>query len=223
MSTEDTPKSHKTTQEEFDIIQNRIQLALAKREALVKSWTASSSRKESTKTEEELEAEDAALFRSEPPYLGVGAPIPSHFLVSDAERNNKSLRAKFFPGKGLKGSKPRDEEEKAASAKRALNEESSDDEGGRSSLGKAKKLKTKATPAPVEEIKETKDRSNRVKIELEARKEEKSVVEKDAKVEGVSTTSSFLSFLLTFAFPVPGHSPGYTREKSRYKHNRTTS
>ena len=97
-------------------------------------------RKEPTKSEAELDAEDAALFRNEPPYLGVGAPIPSHFLVSDAERNNKSLRAKFFPGKGLKGSKPRDEEEKVASAKRALNEESSDEEGGRSSLGKGEEV-----------------------------------------------------------------------------------
>jgi hypothetical protein len=188
MATEDAPKSAKPTKEEFDIIQNRIQLALSKRENLIKSWTASSSRKEPTKTQAELDAEDAALFRNEPPYLGVGAPIPSHFLVSDAERNNKSLRAKFFPGKGLKGSKPRDEDEKAASVKRALNEESSDEEGGRSSLGKAKKLKTtKTTPAPVQE--EIKARANDDEIALEVEDEEKSGITEEARVETVSTIS----------------------------------
>ncbi|KAG0647798.1 hypothetical protein D0Z07_5866 [Hyphodiscus hymeniophilus] len=153
MSTEEDPKPFKISQEDFDTVQNRIQLALAKHENIVKSWIASSSRKEPTKTQEQLDAEDAALFRNEPPYLGVGALIPAEFLVSDAERNNKSLRAKLFPTKGLKGSKPRDSEEKAASAKRALNTDSSDEEDGRSSLGKAKKMKTakgETEPIPVE-------------------------------------------------------------------------
>lgn len=191
MSTQDIPKSAKNTREEFDIIQNRIQLALSKRENLIKSWTASSSRKEPTKTQEELDAEDSALFRNEPPYLGVGAAIPSHFLVSDAERNNKSLRAKFFPGKGLKGSKPRDSEEKDASAKRGLNEESSDEEGGRSSLGKAKKLKTtKCTSVQVDEVKdEIKAKVNDDEIDLEDEKEDKPGVTKEGKAEDVSTIS----------------------------------
>jgi hypothetical protein len=141
------PKPAQTPREELDIISNRVAIALAKREKLIKSWTASSTReREPEKTQAELDAEDAALFRNEPPYLGVGAAVPSHFLISDAERNNKTLRAKFFPGKGLKPSKQRDAEEKAASAKRGLKEESSDDEGGRSSLGKAKKRKISPTP-----------------------------------------------------------------------------
>ncbi|KAE9372086.1 hypothetical protein N431DRAFT_439200 [Stipitochalara longipes BDJ] len=146
MEPDEAPKSVKVSKEDFDVISNRIAVALAKREALIKSWTASSSRQRSPeKTEAELEAEDAALFRNEPPYLGVGAPIPSHFLVSEAERNNKSLRAKFFPSKTLKASKTRDAEEKAASAKRGLKDESSDEEEGRSGLGRAKKRKTLKT------------------------------------------------------------------------------
>jgi hypothetical protein len=150
MSPDEAPKSAKVSKEDFDVISNRIAVALAKREALIKSWTASSSRERPPeKTEAELEAEDAALFRNEPPYLGVGAPIPSHFLVSEAERNNKSLRAKFFPSKTLKASKARDAEEKAASAKRGLRDESSDEEEGRSGLGRAKKRKTLRTE-PVE-------------------------------------------------------------------------
>ncbi|RDW95240.1 hypothetical protein BP5796_01003 [Coleophoma crateriformis] len=143
--------SAKASQAEFDVIQNRIALALAKRESLVKSWNTSSRTQEPTKTEEELDAEDALHFRREPPNLGVGAPIPSHFLVSEAQQNNKSLRAKFFPMKGLKASKTRDAEEKAASAKRAKRGDSSDEEEGRSALGKAKKQKINKYTAPVVE------------------------------------------------------------------------
>lgn len=151
MAPEISAKSAQASKEALDVISNRISLALAKHDDLVKSWTALSGRSEAwEQSQEELDAEDAALFRKQPSYLGVGAPIPSHFLVSDAERNNKSLRAKFFPTKGLKGSKPRDEEEKAASAKRGLVNESSDEEGGRSSLGKAKKRKRTDIPKEAE-------------------------------------------------------------------------
>lgn len=149
MSSDDgPPKTAKQAKEDFAVISNRLAVAFAKHESLIKSWTASSSRPTNTKakTEEELDAEDAALFSNQPPYLGVGAAIPSHFLVSDAERNNKSLRAKFFPTKGLKASKARDAEEKAASAKRGLKDQSSDEEEGRSGLGRAKKLKLTKKP-----------------------------------------------------------------------------
>jgi hypothetical protein len=152
MAPDEAPKSAKVSKEEFDVISNRIAVALAQRESLIKSWTASSSRpRPAEKTEAELDAEDAALFRNEPQFLGVGASIPSHFLVSETERNNKSLRAKFFPSKTLKASKARDAEEKAASAKRGLKDESSDEEEGRSGLGRAKKRKTKTRTEPVEE------------------------------------------------------------------------
>lgn len=149
MSFEEEPRPKKVSKEEFDIISNRLAVALAKRESLIKSWTASSSRPSKTKTLEEREAEDEILFQNQPPYLGVGAPIPAHFLTSDANQNNKSLRAKFFPTKGLKASKARDAEEKAASAKRAKREEESDEEQGRSGLGRAKKLKSKPRIVPV--------------------------------------------------------------------------
>lgn len=142
MSTESSSASTQATKEELDVISNRVALAIAKREKLIRSWTTlSAGERGPEKSQAELDAEDAALFRIEPPHLGVGAPIPSHFLISDAEQNHKSLRQKFFPTKGLKATKQRDAEEKAASAKRGLREESSDDEGGRSSLGKAKKRK----------------------------------------------------------------------------------
>ena len=156
MTPEDSIKLTQASKEALDVISSRISIALAKHDKIVKSWITLSSRpKDNEKTQEELEAEDAALFRKTPQYLGVGAPIPSHFLVSDAERNNKSLRAKFFPAKGLKGGKPRDREEKAASAKRSKVEESSDEEAGRSALGKAKKLKrTTDRPSKATEVEE---------------------------------------------------------------------
>lgn len=157
MASEDGPRAAKSSKEEFDIISNRISIALAARSNLIKSWTAASSsvHKQPRKTEAELDAEDAAHFRSEPAYLGVGAPIPSNFLVSDAERSNKSLRAKFFPGKGLKASKARDVEEKAASKKRGLGAGSSDEEEGRSGVGRAKKLKSTTQVKKVAEEEDT--------------------------------------------------------------------
>ncbi|CZT11488.1 uncharacterized protein RAG0_15618 [Rhynchosporium agropyri] len=159
MASEERLKSAKATQDELAISFNRIAMAMAKREALVKSWTASASSSKPEKTQEELEAEDAAMFRNEPPHLGVGAEIPAHFLVTESERGNKALRAKMFTTKGLKASKARDAEEKAASAKRRMREESSEEEGGRSSLGRAKKFKGRQNTAPVPEL-QGEDESN---------------------------------------------------------------
>jgi hypothetical protein len=145
MSTEDEKKSVGLSKEQFEVITNKIAVAVAKHEAVVQGWIAKSARaNERRKTQEELEAEDAALFRPQPPRLGLGCPVPSQFLKNDAESSTKELRAKFFPSKTLKASKARDAEEKAASAKRGLKDQSSDEEEeGRSSLGRAKKLKTK--------------------------------------------------------------------------------
>lgn len=133
-----TPFGAMPAQTELDAISNRIQIALAKREELVRSWTSKSAREDKIrKTDEELDAEDALLFRNQPAYLGVGCPIPEKFLIGEADRSKKSLEARL--GKGLQASKRRDAEEKAASAKRGLNQDSSDEEEGRSSLGKKKK------------------------------------------------------------------------------------
>ena len=205
MSSDETFTSAKISQEDFDTIQNRIQLALAKHENIVKSWTASSARKGPTKTQEQLDVEDAALFRDEPPYLGVGAPIPSHYLVSDAERNNKLLRAKFFPTKGLRGSKPGVSGEKGASAKRALKAESSDEEPGRSSLGKAKKVRTTmARPAP-DAVAEHKFMHKANDNDIENVKRDNLSIEKPSNVNNVSSLPQLslayfhLSILTTLA------------------------
>ncbi|KAG4441444.1 hypothetical protein IFR05_003050 [Cadophora sp. M221] len=149
MAPEEPLKSARASKDELAVISNRLAIAMAKREALVKSWTASSSNSRPEKTQEELDAEDTALFRNEPPHLGVGAPIPAHFLVNDSERGNRALRAKMLTTKGLKASKARDAEEKAASAKRGMRVESSDEEEGRSSLGRAKKSKGRQNIVPI--------------------------------------------------------------------------
>lgn len=135
------------TAADFDVIQNRVAVALAKRERLIKSWTASSARsRPPPKTQEELDAEDADLFNPAPAGLGLGAPIPKEFLEGDVKRKeiatNGKLRQLILGNRaGLQASKPRDGREKAGGAKRGLQEESSDEDQGRSALGKAKKHK----------------------------------------------------------------------------------
>lgn len=141
------------TAADFDVIQNRVLVALAKRERLIKSWTASSSRpRQPLKTQEELEAEDAELFNLAPASLGLGAPIPKEFLDGDVKRkeiwNNERLR-NLFMGKrvGSQASKSSDGKERACGAKRSLDEKSSDEDEGRSALGKAKKSKNGISPS----------------------------------------------------------------------------
>lgn len=142
----------KPVQAELDAISNRIQIALAKREELIRSWTLKSAREDKTprKTDAEIDAEDALLFQMQPPYLGVGCPIPEKFLIGEQDRSKKSLEARL--GKGLQATKRRDAEEKAASAKRGLRGDSSDEEEGRSAVGKRKKKKgttVKAAENPI--------------------------------------------------------------------------
>ena len=129
-------------------IQARIDLAIAKRDAIVKSWVDGfdTSRCAPSKTKEELEAWDAELFNPMPSNLGLGASIPKEYLNGDINRKditgNSKLRSLMLGKKaGLQAAKPRDAEEKANSMKRGLKEESSDEEEGRSNLGKSKKAK----------------------------------------------------------------------------------
>lgn len=139
---------HTPSTPDIAAVENRVAVALAKRERLIKSWTASTSRpRPPPKTQEELDAEDTDLFRPEPANLGLGAPIPKEFLDGDVKRrelsSNDRLRRLMLGKKpGLSASKPRDGLEKAGSVKRGLKEESSDEEEGRSALGKAKKAKS---------------------------------------------------------------------------------
>lgn len=153
--------SKKFAAAEFDVIQNRLAIALAKRESLIKSWTKSSARPQPPpKTKEQIEAEDADIYKREPATLGLGAPVPKEYKDGDMKRaeikTNESLRKRLL-GKtgGLQASKPRDAAEKAQSAKRRRKDDSSDEEEGRSSLGKAKKV-TKPREEPVKVKTDTK-------------------------------------------------------------------
>jgi hypothetical protein len=167
---------------DLDIIQNRVAVALAKRERLIKSWTASSSRPHPPpKSQEELDAEDAELFRIEPPHLGLGAPIPKEFLDGDVKRkeisSNEKLKHLILGKKGgLQASKPRDAQEKAGSAKRGLKGESSDEEEGRSGLGRAKKIKPGSNLF-------ARDKSAREEVKREVRQETKHEVKQPVRQE----------------------------------------
>lgn len=143
-------KSVKEARAELDVISNRIAVALAKREGVLKSF--STTRSLARKTDQEQDVEESSLFRPEPPNLGLGAPIPSQFLVSEAERNNKTLRERFFPKKATRDSKPQNEDRNVKTNKK-LAEESSDEEEGRSGLGRAKKQKTTAATLPTTQSK----------------------------------------------------------------------
>ncbi|KFY38424.1 hypothetical protein V495_06572 [Pseudogymnoascus sp. VKM F-4514 (FW-929)] len=135
-------------------IQARIDLAIAKRDAIVKSWVDKfdTSKCAPSKTKEELEAWDAELFNPMPSNLGLGAPLPKEYLNGDMNRKDNSGNSKLrslMMGKkaGLQAAKPRDAEEKASSMKRGLKEDTSDEEEGRSNLGKSKKAKREVAKA----------------------------------------------------------------------------
>ncbi|KFY72158.1 hypothetical protein V499_07684 [Pseudogymnoascus sp. VKM F-103] len=140
--------------ENLEAIQARIDLAIAKQDAIVKSWVDKfdTSKCAPSKTKEEIEAWDAELFNPMPSNLGLGAPIPKEYLNGDINRKdingNSKLRSLMMGKKaGLQAAKPRDAEEKASSMKRGLKEDTSDEEEGRSNLGKSKKAKREVAKA----------------------------------------------------------------------------
>ncbi|CAD6505624.1 BgTH12-01114 [Blumeria graminis f. sp. triticale] len=143
MTSEISDSKIKPLQVDYDIVSNRIAAALAQRESLIKSWTKSSlDHKISNGIEVQNDSEDDILSQAKYPRLGLGAPIPSQFLVSDVERNNNSLLAKFGVSKTSSAGKRKAREQKpAASTLRDSRNDSSDEEPGRSSLGRAKKPK----------------------------------------------------------------------------------
>jgi hypothetical protein len=133
--------------EELDVIDNKVSMALARHEEIVKGWMKASNitPKPPVKTEDEIEAQIIGNSG--------GGINSSRSLKAPVGLGDKSLHARLLPSKTLKASKRRDAEEKAASAKRALKEESSDEEEGRSGLGKAKKPKSKPRiPEPVKPV-----------------------------------------------------------------------
>ena len=143
-------------------IQARIDIALAKRAAIVDSWVSKydTSRCAPDKTEAELKAWDEELYNPPPANLGLGAEIPKEYLDGEGNRmmnvGNGKLRTLMLGGQKI--GKKRDEREKEESRKRAK-AESSDEEEGRASLVKSKKTKHKKSeedekekPAKVEKV-----------------------------------------------------------------------
>ncbi|ESZ92065.1 hypothetical protein SBOR_7565 [Sclerotinia borealis F-4128] len=137
------PLPKKETWEEFNAKMNRIQMALAKREAIAENILAKYPTDRRRKTQEEIDADDALWFSTPAGNQPLNTdPAFAKYLKPAAERSQKTLRDKMLPSKDLRAGKARDAEEKAASAKRTM-AASSDEDEGRTALGKAKKLKTK--------------------------------------------------------------------------------
>jgi hypothetical protein len=140
--------------EDIKVIQARIDLAFAKHEALVNSWVTKfdTSKCAPDKTAEEIAEWDAELYNPRPVSLGLGYELPKEAQNSGANRkdlkNNEKLRKIMLGRKGgLNIAKPRDAEEKMQSRKRAQQGDSSEDEEGRSSMIKSKKVKRFPKPA----------------------------------------------------------------------------
>ncbi|KAH0542197.1 hypothetical protein FGG08_003418 [Glutinoglossum americanum] len=79
-----------TAAAEADIIQNRINVALAKSQRLVASWLPSSD-STNTRSAEEIQEEEDALFTPIPPRLGLGAPIPKEFADGDTKKQKEFI------------------------------------------------------------------------------------------------------------------------------------
>lgn len=126
---------------DFASIQARIAIALAARENLVKSWTARSiAPKPPPKTAEEIEAERAEVYASQPK---AGIPKPGSGAVRTRQDlgGNDRLRGAMGLKRGHQGIKSR-EDGSARNGKVRKREESSDEEEGRSGLGKGKRSKS---------------------------------------------------------------------------------
>ncbi|KAI9786217.1 MAG: hypothetical protein M1839_007627 [Geoglossum umbratile] len=143
---------------EADIIQNRINVALAKSQRLVASWLPPPASTANTKSAQEIQEEEDAQFTPIPPRLGLGAPVPKEFADGDAKKQkelilNDKIRRKMMGGRSPSllarpQSQPRkglsSETASAGTARptvgRALAEIDSEDES-RSSQWKAKRPK----------------------------------------------------------------------------------
>ncbi|RKF83879.1 hypothetical protein GcM3_006022 [Golovinomyces cichoracearum] len=137
MIPEDTTRPKKSSKEKYDVISNKIGVLLSQRESLVRSWYSVPP----AQIQEEFDADDAVLLCNQPGHLGIGASIPSNFLVSEAERSKKKLRLKLLESKNLVARKTKDTDNKVTPLKNISRDDSSDEELGRSSLGRSKKQK----------------------------------------------------------------------------------
>lgn len=146
---------------DLDEIQARIDLALAKRDALVNCWVKNYDTSRCTKdmNADEIRMWDEELYNPKPAHLGLGAAVPKEYLDGDGNRQahagNNRLRNLMLGGQNA--TKKRDQKEKEESKKRAKTEASDDEDEGRASMVKSKKAKKikpekEAEDKPVEKV-----------------------------------------------------------------------
>ncbi|KAI9764724.1 MAG: hypothetical protein M1840_008116 [Geoglossum simile] len=93
-----------TAASEADVIQNRINVALAKSQRLVASWLPLADPATNTRSVEEIQRQEDTLFTPIPPRLGLGAPIPKEFADGDVKKQkefvlNDKIRRKMMGGR----------------------------------------------------------------------------------------------------------------------------
>lgn len=145
---------------EADIIFNRASVALAKSQRLVASWLPPKTTEElaNTKSEEELENEESAIFTPAPELLGIGAPLPKDvadgsFKRRELSSNDKLLKqllgkkaakvAKVHPTANSSKSPGPSQNLGSKPVKPLIRQEESEDEEGRTSTFKSKRMKQK--------------------------------------------------------------------------------
>ncbi|KAI9673451.1 MAG: hypothetical protein M1817_002913 [Caeruleum heppii] len=144
---------------EADIIQNKVNVLLAKQQRLLASWLPPPTPTEQahTKSQDQIDRDEEAMFTPIPSTVGVGAPIPEDLKGGPSKRSltaNDLLRKRML-GRDAKthsastsrpGVKPSPTSTARHSRARSVDE--SDEEGGRSQLGKTKRQKLESsTPA----------------------------------------------------------------------------
>ncbi|KAI9719773.1 MAG: hypothetical protein M1812_003261 [Candelaria pacifica] len=157
---------------EGDIAFNKINVALARSQRQIASWLPPRTAEETanTKSEAEIDKEDAELFQPISELAGLGAPLPKEITDGDANRqelsSNDKLRRQLFGGKIASrmkvGVRPEINGNGAvrhrpvtkppcAGIANGEDEDDEEDEGGRSSLGRSKRKREKEHTADVDD------------------------------------------------------------------------
>ncbi|KAI9840302.1 MAG: hypothetical protein M1837_001789 [Sclerophora amabilis] len=141
-----------TAAKDADVLQNKVNLFLANQQRLLASWLPPRTPEETAnlKSREELEKEEEEIFTPVPTTLGVGAQLPTDHEKRRRLTSEDQLRRKLLGKNARKSHVEHPKSELLRSTpptakglgQGSLHDESdSEEDGGRSSLGRAKRQK----------------------------------------------------------------------------------